>query len=116
MTAPEVIEYVVVPINRDSGEIELKTGEGHRAVVELDLADLGAGLTVIMAPGDLPDDQRAILGRMLAKRQREATDGTKFIVMQNGPDNTPRWDFVRLVRKDKWDADFGEERVERSAS
>lgn len=112
MTAPEVIEYVVVPINRDEGEIDLRDAEGQPVTVSIDMVDLGANVTAVLAPGDLPREQANRLMALLKRKQREANDDTTFLLLQDAKPGDARWDFVRLVRKDKWDASFAEERVD----
>lgn len=113
MSAPETIDYVVVPVNRDEGEMEFKGADGKLVIVQLDLADLGSGVTAVLAPVDLSDDHAVRLMDMLKRRQRESNGDTKFVLLQSGNDpDAPRWDFLRLIRKDKWDADFGEACVE----
>lgn len=114
MSASEATEYIVVPVNRDEGEIEFKDEDGKPVVVALDLADIGNGVTAVFAPADLPREHAARLMGMLKKRQRETNGDTKFVLLQGATDpDAPRWDFVRLVPKDRWDTDFNEERVDR---
>lgn len=107
MTAPEVIEYVVVPVSRDEGEIELRDAEGRPVTVNLTMADIGGGVTAVLAPDDLPREQAAQLMKLLKRKQRESNGVTTFILLQDSTEQ-PRWDFLRFVRKDKWDASFQE--------
>ena len=111
MSAPEVIEYVLVPVSRDDGEIELRDEDGDPITVEVGTTDIGAGITVVLAPPDLPSNQAGRLMDLLKKKQRESNGSASFVLLMDGTKDVPRWDFVRLVRKDKWDADFGEERA-----
>lgn len=108
--APEEIEYVVIPIDRDVGEIDLAGADGEPVTVTVTMADLGAGMTAVMAPADLDPAQAKRLLDVLKRHEREQNGETRFILLRERPTDGAGWDFVRLVRKDRWDETFREER------
>lgn len=115
--APEEIEYVVIPIEQDVGEIELTDESGEPSTVTVTMADLGVGMTAVMAPSDLDPAQAQRLLNVLKRHERERNGETRFILLKDRPgDGSQQWDFVRLVRKDRWDETFREERPGPSAT
>ncbi len=110
---PETIEYVVQPLGADEGEIDLRGPDGKPITVPLTMTDLDVGLTVICAPHDFTDAQMDRLSAVVNRQVEERGPGRRFMLLRG--QLGVRWHFLRLIRKDRWDADFCEERVDPAA-
>ena len=100
--APEIVEYVLQPIESDQGEMTVEH-EGDPLIVEVNVTDLADGLTLVVMPEDVPHE--AVKRLAAAIEDRAKADGGHFILVQG---DASKWRFARLVRKDKWDDDYGE--------
>jgi len=103
---PAEVEYVLIPIDVDEGETETPAG-----LVSLTVADLDEGLTVVGVPRDLTLDQRKRLMEAIADDNKESGRPRKFVVVYG--EIGSRWRFWRLVRRDRYDSEFHEERPNR---
>lgn len=100
--APETVEYVLQAIESDKGSMPV-SNEGDPLVVDVSVTDLADGLTIIAVPEGLHHD--AIVRLSDAIRERAKDEAGQFIIVEG---DISKWRFARLVRKDKWDRDYGE--------
>ena len=103
---PERIEYVAIGIGTDHCEIQVPNSHGM-GVIDMDLTDIDAEITLVQVPGDVPDATISALANML--KERSAKSHRRFILL-TGPPGGPRVTAMRLVRKDLWDPILRERR------
>lgn len=103
-TSPERVDYVLVALDAEGGEVETPLGP-----VAVTMADLDRGITVVGVPGETSGPDRQKLVEALGDASRERGTPRQFIVVDGALGE--RWKFWRLVRKDRYDAEFDEERV-----
>jgi hypothetical protein len=104
-THPETVEYVLVPVDPDTGEVVLTDGYA----VPVMMADVDQGLTVVGVPSDLEAGRKNALVKTLGERTRAAgADGRQFLVLDG--ELGVRWKFWRMIRRDRYDEDFDEAR------
>ena len=100
--APETIEYVLQPIAADKGEMPIMLG-GDPLIVDVSLTDLADGLTLIAIPEGVHQDVVAMVADAIKERAKK--DGGQFIIVLG---DTSQWRFAKLIRRDRWDADYRE--------
>ena len=88
-------EYVLVGVEVDEGEVKL----GDR-IADVTIMDLDDNLVLMGIPTDLTSDQKKALRGVIAKTSR------RVLVVEGKVGE--RWTAVRLVPKEKYDADFEE--------
>lgn len=102
---PETIDYVLVPIDPDTGSVVVKDG----TAVPVMMADVEHDLTVVGIPSDLPGEQHKALVEALHDESREpANSKRRFLVLRG--ELGVRWKFWRMIRRDRYDEDFDEAR------
>jgi hypothetical protein len=98
-TFPRAVEYVVVPIPPDDGEMPTPVG-----VISMTLTDLEGGITLLGLPADAPLEAAVNMVKTLEEAARAGGKPRRFVVIFGAP-TCVAW---RLIRKDVYDADFGE--------
>lgn len=102
------MEFVLVPVNADTGEIE-----GAKAIATITLADIDDGITLVGHPADLPESDVEHLMTML-KRAREKQGGKRMFLLFRGQIGG-EYQVLRAIPKAAYDEDFGERRPVASA-
>ncbi len=103
VSAPETIEYILQPIVSDKGEVPATAENGDPFVVDVSVTDLADGLTIVAVPEDMDRDALTQFCDLIEKRAKK--QGGQFIVVQG---DISKWRFAKLIRRDKWDADYRE--------
>lgn len=103
----EQCEYVLVPLDADRGEIDIRRPDGSPLTVEVSVADLDDGLTVVGAPADADSNTMHSIVAEIQRSAKERGQGRHYVVVRGQLNE--RWRFLRMVRRDKWDDVFGEE-------
>lgn len=100
-------QYVLVPVGVDAGDVATKIGP-----IAVTMADLDNGLTVVGVPSSTSLAERKSLLDALTGAAGETGVRRKFLVCDG--EVGVRWKFWRMIRRDRYDEDFGEAKPQKA--